>query len=73
MTGVDFSQRSIDYAKKSAVKNNLNIEYLYENYLDMELNRLFDAAVMIYCDYGVLSTDDRGKLLQNVYRHLKPG
>lgn len=39
----------------------------------MDLHSFYDFAVMIYCDYGALSTGDRKLLLKNVYRHLKPG
>lgn len=73
VTGIDFSKRSIDYAKNSALKQGLDIAYLYQNYLNMELNTAFDFATMIYCDYGALSTDDRKTLMQNVYSHLKSG
>lgn len=73
VTGVDFSSRSIDYAKKSAAEKKLNIDYFYQNYLSLELNRKFDFAVMIYCDYGALSTEKRKIVLKEVYDHLKPG
>lgn len=73
VTGIDFSKRSIEYARQSADENGFDISYLYQNYLNMELERQFDFATMIYCDYGALSTDDRKVLLQAIYRHLKPG
>jgi len=73
VTGVDFSSRSIDYAKRSAAEKKLNINYFYQNYLSLELNRKFDFAVMIYCDYGALSTEKRKIVLKQVYDHLKPG
>ena len=59
VTGVDFSRRSIDYARQSARSQDLDISYLYQNYLEMELPQSFDFAVMIYCDYGALSADSR--------------
>lgn len=30
-------------------------------------------AILVYCDFGVLSPNDRSTLLQTVYRALKPG
>lgn len=33
----------------------------------------FDFATFIYCDYGALSTEDRGLILQKIYTALKPG
>lgn len=71
--GIDFSARSIDYAKQSAEKRNLNIKYVYLNYLTMDFNEKFDLATMIYCDYGALSTEDRKLLLSKIYASLKKG
>lgn len=73
VTGVDFSKRSIDYAKESARKKQLPISYLNEDYLEMELSETFDLIVMIYCDFGALSENDRHLLAANIYRWLKPG
>ena len=72
VTGIDFSKRSINYAKNSALKNRLDIAYHYQNYLDMKLYKVFDFAAMIDCDYGALSTLDRKNLMRRVYQHLKP-
>lgn len=73
VTGVDFSRRSIDYARNSAENQNLDITYIFQDYLSMDLGTAFDFATMIYCDYGALSTADRQCLMKNIYRHLKPG
>lgn len=73
VTGIDFSRRSIEYARQSAQDKNLDISYLYQNYLEMDLDSQFDLATMIYCDYGALSTDDRRILLGRIHHHLKPG
>ena len=73
VTGVDFSRRSIAYAKRSALRQGLRIRYLFQNYLELSLPETFDLITMIYCDYGALSTDDRQRLLRIAYRHLKPG
>lgn len=73
VTGVDFSKRSIDYARQSAFSKKLNISYVHTDYLKMDLNIRFDFCTMIYCDYGALSTKDRQVIMQKVYHHLKPG
>ena len=73
VTGVDFSRRSIDYATASAARQGKAITYHYQDYLKMNLEKKFDLATMIYCDYGALSDDDRRTLLSNVRRHLRPG
>ena len=73
VTGVDFSKRSIDYAQQSAFSKKLNISYVYQNYLEMDLSKSFDFCTMIYCDYGALSTKDRQVIMKKIYHHLKPG
>lgn len=73
VTGIDFSKRSIQYAKEQALIKNLNIEYLYQDYLTINFENEFDLAIMIYCDFGVLSNEDRDLLLQKIYEALKPG
>jgi SAM-dependent methyltransferase len=73
VTGIDFSERSIDYAKKMAKQQKLDISYHCQDYLNMDLDTTFDVSTMIYCDYGALSIEDRKKLRNYVYDHLNSG
>lgn len=73
VTGVDFSKNSIEYAKNQAEKNNLEIEYINQNYLDLDYNKQFDLVMLIYTDFGVLLPYERNKLLENIHRALKQG
>lgn len=73
VTGMDFSRRSIDYAREQAEKNGHPITYYYGNYLDLDFEEEFDVVTLIYCDLGVLSTEDREKLIGKVRRALRPG
>lgn len=73
VTGIDFSKRSIEYAKKQTAIQESGIQYYYQNYLKMDYDSCFDIVTLIYCDFGVLSTDDRANLMKRVYRALKPG
>ncbi|WP_034439953.1 class I SAM-dependent methyltransferase [Clostridium ihumii] len=72
VTGVDFSKRSILYAKEQTVLNKSNIEYHYQNYLTIDYKEQFDIITLIYCDYAALSIKDRLILLRKVYQALKP-
>lgn len=72
VTGVDYSRRSIDYARENAKMHDLDITYRYQNYLELEDENLYDAAALIFGDYCVLKLEDRKKLLANVQRALKP-
>lgn len=73
VTGIDFSKRSIEYARQSAINKKLDISYVYQNYLEMGLKKTFDFATMIYCDYGVLPPGERQVILSKIHEHLKPG
>ncbi|MDF9824738.1 SAM-dependent methyltransferase [Breznakia sp. PF5-3] len=70
VTGVDFSKRSITYAKQVANQKGLNIDYLYQDYLTLSLKQVYDIITMIYCDYGVLNLEERKHILTMVYENL---
>lgn len=71
VTGIDFSKRSISYAKEMAQNKGHAIDYHYMNYLDIDFDNEFDVVILIYCDFAVLSPQDRRKLLTRVFRALK--
>lgn len=72
VTGIDFSKRSIEYAKEQTLLNKSNIQYYYQNYLTIDYIEQFDVITLIYCDYAPLSKTDRLILLRKVYQALKP-
>ncbi|MHC5173237.1 MAG: class I SAM-dependent methyltransferase [Planctomycetota bacterium] len=53
VTGIDFSPRSIDYAKAAAAEKNLDITYHCQNYLNFEADKRFDLIIMIFCDFKI--------------------
>lgn len=71
VTGLDFSRRSIQYAKEHASKTKRDIRYEYKNYLEMNYEEAFDVITLIYCDFGVLPPKDRKTLLGKIKRALK--
>lgn len=73
VTGVDFSSRSVDYARETAAREGLPITCLCGDYLKADLPGPFDLAVMIYCDYGALNDEGRRTLMDKAYRALRPG
>ncbi|NLL69978.1 MAG: class I SAM-dependent methyltransferase [Epulopiscium sp.] len=73
ITGIDFSQRSINYARKKARERNQEINYVYKNYMDINYKNEFEIVILIYCDFGVLSDIRRQVLLKKIYESLKPG
>jgi 2-polyprenyl-3-methyl-5-hydroxy-6-metoxy-1,4-benzoquinol methylase len=72
VTGIDFSENSISYAKNIAVTKRLNIEYVKANYLEFETEHRFDLILMIMCDFCALSPEQRTRLLSKFKSTLKP-
>jgi len=72
VTGIDFSERSIQYAKEVAAREQLNISYVKQNYLEFETEDRFDLVLMIMCDFCALSPTQRKKVLKKFHRSLKP-
>ena len=73
MTGIDFSGRSIEYAKEVAAREQLNINYVKLNYLEFITEDRFNLALMIMCDFCALSPIQRKGVLSKFHRILKPG
>ena len=67
VTGIDFSENSINYAKKAVRSHKLNIDYVLCDYLEYETDRKFDVITLIYCDLCALSPSQRAKLLRKFH------
>lgn len=72
VTGIDFSKRSINYAKAAANQKGLDINYYQKNYLEFETDDQFDLITMIFCDFCALSPFQRRNLLEKFHKFLKP-
>jgi len=73
VTGIDFSRRSIEYARELARNEGLKIDYTVANYLDFESDSRFDLIIMIFCDFCALSPDQRKTMLHKFRKLLTPG
>jgi len=73
VTGIDFSERSLQHARRVAEQKKLTIDYIQQNYLEFETDKRFDLIVMIFCDFCTLSPGQRETLLGRFYRFLNPG
>jgi 2-polyprenyl-3-methyl-5-hydroxy-6-metoxy-1,4-benzoquinol methylase len=72
VTGIDFSERSLDYAKDTARQKNLSVSYIHKNYLELETDQKFDLVTMIMCDFCALSPSQRKTMLPKFKHSLKP-
>jgi len=73
VTGIDYSRRSIAYATQVAEERELDIAYRYQDYLTLDDEEQYDAALLIYGDYCPLAPAQRSQLLANIRRALKAG
>ena len=74
VTGVDFSENSINYARQAAGEKNLDITYLCKDYTKLNLPEdHFDLALLVFTDFGPLLPRARQQLLAIIKKVLKPG
>jgi cyclopropane fatty-acyl-phospholipid synthase-like methyltransferase len=73
VTGIDFSERSIQYARNEAKQLGLSNEYVNQNYLDFHTEERFDVILMIMCDFCALSPSQRMTMLTKFHTLLIPG
>ncbi len=73
ITGIDFSERSIEHARTVAAQAGLKGAYVNQNYLEFETEDCFDIILMIMCDFCALSPAQRMTLLERFQAILAPG
>lgn len=73
VTGIDFSENSLEHAKQVAAQKGLKVDYVHTNYLDFETTQRFDLIIMIMCDFCALSPEQRKIMLSKFYALLNPG
>lgn len=73
VTGIDFSERSIRYARGVASSEGLSIDYVNRDYLEFETPERFHLITMIMCDFCALSPGQRSHMLKKFHAHLEPG
>ncbi|MCD8030928.1 MAG: class I SAM-dependent methyltransferase [Bacteroides sp.] len=67
VTGIDFNRASVEYARAQ----HTDICYIEGDYIRNYPEGKYDVVIMIYCDLGTHSDNDRDVLLSNVYRSLR--
>ncbi|MFC2079390.1 class I SAM-dependent methyltransferase, partial [Candidatus Bipolaricaulota bacterium] len=78
ITGIDFSERSIEHARTVAAQAGLKVAYVNQDYLESETEDCFDEdcfdiVLMIMCDFCALSPSQRLKMLAKFQQLLRPG
>jgi len=74
VTGIDFSNRSLQTARQRAQKSGLTIEYICGNYLELDLGMdKYDLIFIIFTDFCVLNPVEQDVLLKSIFQALKKG
>jgi SAM-dependent methyltransferase len=73
VTGVDFSQNSLTFARSEAESRGLEVAYHHGNYLEVDLDVTFDLVLLIFGDFCALGPAQRKSLLHRIKGWLNPG
>lgn len=71
VTGVDFSEKLLDIASK--INSDVDCKYVLSDIRTLELNTQFDKILLYFSFQYVESNMDANKVLQQIFKHLKPG
>lgn len=72
VTGIDFSENTICYAKENAERENLNIDYKCDNFFNLKYFEEYDVVFQSYGELNTFSDEERDRLLKLIYSSLKP-
>lgn len=73
VTGIDFSEGSIEYAKNIASQKKIPIEYICKDIFSLDYNGQYDVVLQIYGEVNTFSDEERNKLFDVVKKSLKDG
>ncbi len=73
VTGIDFNEVAINYAKEKAAEAKLKIDYQVANYLEYKTKSKFDLITLIFCDFCALNPEQRHTMLKKFKNALKEG
>ena len=73
VTGIDASGTALEHARRAAAESGLEIRYVEADYLELDELDSYDAAVLVYLDFGVLPAGAHLPLLRRIHAALRPG
>jgi SAM-dependent methyltransferase len=73
VTGVDFSTRSIAYARARAAERGLDIDYREQDFHMLDDVAAFDVVLQVYGELSTFADDVRDALLATLRRAVVPG
>ena len=73
MTGVDYSSSALKIAEKFANINNVKINFLKKDIRSFNLEKQFEAVLLLGNSFGYFIDKDNEKVVKTVAKHLKKG
>lgn len=73
VTGIDISTVALAHARQAARAAGLEIHFVERDYRELDEVARYDAAILVYLDFGVLAEADRPLLLERIHSALRPG
>jgi SAM-dependent methyltransferase len=73
VTGIDFAESSIAYARKQAAAEGQTIDYRAEDILTADLGGPYDLVTIIYGEFCTFAPEEQRDLLRRVRASLAPG
>lgn len=73
VTGIDISERSLNYAVAQSRKYGLDIEFRKLSFFDIDYENEFDAAFQAFGEMGAFSDEKRDILFAKIHKALKHG
>ncbi|MEO3877962.1 class I SAM-dependent methyltransferase [Rheinheimera fenheensis] len=73
-SGLDYSAHLLELAKNYAKKKNADVEWIKSDMRKLDYNDIFDMVLSLWTSFGYFDQQvDNYRVLENVYRSLKPG
>ena len=74
LTGVDFSNELLKYAKVNAEKKKINVKLIRAEAFNLPFEENYFDAILFYATLHCIdSSEDRERTMKEIYRVLKPG
>ena len=73
VTGVDISERSLNFAIAQSKEKDLDTEFRLINFFDIDYTEEFDAVIQTHAEMNTFPDEKRDKLLALLHQALKPG
>ncbi|AEC52642.1 putative protein Methyltransferase type 11 [Pyrococcus sp. NA2] len=73
VVGIDIIDGFLEIARKKAEKKGVNVKFMKGDMREINFEEEFDIVLLLYTSFGYFSDKENFKVLQNVYKALKPG